>query len=350
MTNAVVSLPDFSDTPANSGGFSIHDLADFANGESFKSRQPSDPEAEAAALLEAAVAQAREEERQTAFAEGLEAGKAEALNGIQNALIDELKTSLEQIDKIASDLEHDRLDYLYAVFSRLLPSLTKQGFAHEATKLLEQAALRAGETDRTTVKLSVQCSPNSVEHLQASIHGTEYADRIEMKPDPNQTDNRLSAQWSDGGFEIDIDGVAKSILKLLSSYADSEGQQETSPFVPDATDEMNTGSAEFRPETEGIEIENPTDELSTNITGVDGADLSNSAEQDMINSPSEIGIGEADGGQEAQGITEIEQATEIDIETDSTNDLEFSANETDFSFDGELPELPDSDDSGDETS
>ncbi|MEO0398797.1 MAG: hypothetical protein AAF224_05165 [Pseudomonadota bacterium] len=217
MKSSILDLPSFGDKPAAHGPFSVHDLADFANGAGLSligSRFGADDDIDVETLVAEAATRGREE----GYAEGVEAGKAEALQGVEAALLERLEATLGGVDDVSTMLETDRLAFLENVFRTLLPNLSKCGFAAEAAAAIETAVLHNEENGGAIGTLHLSCAPGVGAQLKTALSNFISDNRVIISESPEFSDGALRLAWREGGLDLDIDGAVNAVLDRLSAH------------------------------------------------------------------------------------------------------------------------------------
>ncbi len=176
-------------------------------------------EAEKAALPEFT----REEveiEKQKAYQAGLDAGKKEVLESIN-------QKTLQVLEKMQRDMsvlfaaeddrnryyENDTVLLTYKALEKTFPEIMKQQGMMEL-----EARLRETLNSYTTPeKILIEIHPNAKDHLQGYVQEMEqtFLKMVDFRPTPNISLHECRISWPQGGLTLNHDEIAEKTLSTI---------------------------------------------------------------------------------------------------------------------------------------
>ena len=148
-----------------------------------------------------------------AYAEGFAAGEANAnaqqendlkfLNGVSDAI----ETC---VDSFSAQIDARICDALRVLLERAFPKISECGFAVEAIDAVKQAIV---VSQKPTINVNV--SPDRVPLLTEMLGREGLSESIKLSPDPSKTNSQATIEWSNAGFDMDIDKTCEHLLDML---------------------------------------------------------------------------------------------------------------------------------------
>ncbi|MEM6536114.1 MAG: hypothetical protein AAF668_00135 [Pseudomonadota bacterium] len=161
-----------------------------------------------------------------AHARGFDEGKQEGLREAEEAafatIVRQLNEMNQELDDRLKDQEHARLSLLEELLSKLLPVLTKNGFATEAATMIEHLITDVVKSESADAIIKVAVPEADYEDVLERIGVNAEAGVVTIFPTPSLETGRMEVSWGDGGVTLDIDGIADKVLTLLRAAIDKE--------------------------------------------------------------------------------------------------------------------------------
>lgn len=211
MTRSILSLPDLDeeDRAVESGA----DVVEKTYGQD-----------ELDALVAAAVERAREE----AWAEGIEAGKAEAMSGIQArvaASLEELGPRIQELsDRQAAycdDLEEEMVRFMAGLCEKLFPEMARAFTKDRINAELKHIARRAIGSPWLEIRLPP--GAGDAARSMASPDGGEM--KVLIVEDERLDGAAVEARWKNGRSSYCFASMTEEILSLLKGARTKETQE-----------------------------------------------------------------------------------------------------------------------------
>ncbi|MBT8473298.1 MAG: hypothetical protein HKN14_13050 [Marinicaulis sp.] len=162
-----------------------------------------------------------------AYAEGFAAGEARAntqqendlkfLNGVSDAIA-------TCVDSFPAQIDARICDALRVLLETAFPKISEHGFAVEAVGAIKQAIV---VSNKPTINVNV--SPDRVPLLVEMLGREKLSESVKLSPDPSKTKSQATIEWSNAGFDMDIDKTCEHLLDMLErivqNYNEHMGEQ-----------------------------------------------------------------------------------------------------------------------------
>ena len=190
------------------------------------------------------LANEAEQGRTQAYSQGLEAGRAQALQEIEAAtkeavmqLTQAAHGLFNQQQALESSLKQEMVHLAYAIASKLSGALIRTKPTAEVQALIEDCLATVSREPRLVVRVSENISDSIASQLDAMKNATSFAGDIVLIGEPTLGDLDCRVEWPDGGSERKQDAVMHQIedavqrfvLTELETNIDVSSPEETKP-------------------------------------------------------------------------------------------------------------------------
>lgn len=190
------------------------------------------------AQQQAEVRQHAEQEamRASAFAQGVEAGRLQALESIESATQTAIEGLSAQIIAQAhsmtvakADLMRQCADLARVIAERLAGKLIEQAPVDAIADLVEQAFAVAAREPRLVIRVADPLL-DAVKHRCEGLAGAHgYAGKLIFLSEPGMQMTEARVEWADGGAERSLANHMTQIDRLVAAFIDGEQQPAETP-------------------------------------------------------------------------------------------------------------------------
>ncbi len=170
-----------------------------------------------------------EDRRQQSYAQGVEDGRAQALQEIEAATKDAVlqlgqsaQSLFDQREALESGLKQEMVHLAYAIASKLSSALIRTKPTAEVQALIEDCLATVSREPRLVVRVSENISEAITEQLDAMKSATSFAGDIVLIGEPQMGDQDCRVEWPDGGSERKQDMVKHQIEDAVQRFVLTE--------------------------------------------------------------------------------------------------------------------------------
>ncbi len=166
--------------------------------------------------------------RETAFAEGHEAGRAEALGGLEqssDALLQNILTATQNLEQRQDEqvalMHKEAAKLAYAIIEKLAPAVVEKTPLAEIELLVDQCLKNSPLEPRLVIRVDDTILPNLQDKLEEMKRVSGYAGQVILisEPMPHVSDCRV--EWANGGAERDFDSLMNTIETTVQQFIDA---------------------------------------------------------------------------------------------------------------------------------
>lgn len=204
-----------------------------------------------------------------AFAEGKQAGLAEALTGAEQAAASalakierELLRIGEAITEVNQRRERRAIEVAVMIVRKLFPRMAAKGGLEEIEALIEDCLAQLEDEPRIVVRVGDAQLDALKERLDAIAQRCGFEGRTVLLAEPGLGPGDARVEWADGGAEHDAEALWAKIDGLLSRtlLLSEHGPQTEAPEKPEALPHAAPASAhEIPPQAEGPGEDSPSE-------------------------------------------------------------------------------------------
>lgn len=170
-----------------------------------------------------------EQGRESAYTEGVEAGRAQALAEIEAAtkeLLGQLTQAshalLDQHKQLESTLKQEMVHLAYAIASKLSTALIRTKPTAEIQALIEDCLATVSREPRLVVRVAESISEEIAAQLDAMKAATSFAGDIVLLGEPTMGPLDCRVEWPDGGSERNHDALKHQIEDAVQRFVIAE--------------------------------------------------------------------------------------------------------------------------------
>lgn len=182
--------------------------------------------------------------RDIAFSEGQEAGRAEALNSLEQsceALLRNIFTATQNLEQRQDEqialMQREAAKLAYAIIEKLAPAVVERTPLAEIELLVGQCLKNSPLEPRLVIRVDDAILPALQDKLEEMKHASGYPGQIILisEPMPHISDCRV--EWANGGVERDFKSLMRTIESTIQHFIDAPETVNTS-----ATSQINPDS------------------------------------------------------------------------------------------------------------
>lgn len=173
--------------------------------------------------------------REAAFAEGHEAGLAEAAAATERMLAAAMAAIAQQMDTVfrQQDEANDAnaraaVRVAMSVLRKMLPAACESHAFEEVTRVVEEVVSHVLDEPRIIVRVAAPLVDGVRERLEAAVHGRGFEGRVVVQADDRLPLGDCRVEWTDGGAERDQARLLADIESTVErALAPPERRRET---------------------------------------------------------------------------------------------------------------------------
>lgn len=165
--------------------------------------------------------------RDAAFAEGMEAGRAEAMETLEQAIASALTAITGHMDALfrrqeeANDANaRNAARVAMAVLHKILPAACEKHAFDEVAKVVEEVVGHILDEPRIIVRLAAALVDPVKERLEAVALAHGFEGRVVVQADPRLAAGDCRVEWTDGGAERDQARLMQEIEAAVARALD----------------------------------------------------------------------------------------------------------------------------------
>ena len=176
-----------------------------------------------------------EEMREAAFAEGVEAGRAEALGSLEQnceALLQNVLTAAQNLtarqDEQVARMQKEAAQLAYSMVEKLAPAMVEKTPLAEIELLLNQCLKNSPLEPRLVIRVDEAILPSLQDKIDKMKRDSGYQGQVILISEsmPHITDCRV--EWANGGAERDFDNLLNTIKETVQHFIDAPETTTTS--------------------------------------------------------------------------------------------------------------------------
>lgn len=185
--------------------------------------------------------------QQEMHVKGQEAGRQEALEGIEaatNTAMDQLVQSAQQLFQqehhLRSSMKQEMVQLAYAIASKLSPALLQQHPLAEIEALIEDCMATAFKEPRLVVRVAESITESIGGHIDKMKAATNFQGDVVLIGEAGLGPHDCRVEWPDGGTERNQADIQREIENAVQRFvmsetenAMAENSQEQQDTLPD---------------------------------------------------------------------------------------------------------------------
>ncbi|PLX33346.1 MAG: hypothetical protein C0605_16515 [Hyphomicrobiales bacterium] len=210
----------------------------------------ADEQSKLPALSEEDLDQARAE----ALAEGLERGRREASDGINQAIAEALTRMAEKVDDMdmvhKGELERIRAEaaeLAHHIAGKLATALTAHMPLSETRMLLDECLSHLNETPHIVLRIAEDLAEPMRERADALAAERGFSGKIMIMAEPDMAPGDCRIEWADGGIERNTSALNDKIDRAISRHVEAmmkaDNKAEPAPLHRQAAGRGHTEGA-----------------------------------------------------------------------------------------------------------
>lgn len=176
-----------------------------------------------------------ESKREEAFAEGVEAGRADALNSLEKdceALLQNILTATQNLnmrqDEQVALMHKEAAKLTFAIIGKLAPAMVEKTPLAEIELLVEQCLKDSPLEPRLVIRVDDTILSSLQDKLEEMKRSSGYPGQVILISEPMAHVSDCRVEWANGGAERDFDSLMSAIETTIQHFIEAPETTTTS--------------------------------------------------------------------------------------------------------------------------
>lgn len=177
-----------------------------------------------------------------AFEEGLQSGKSQAMDTVENTLTSSLETVAVQLQQLIGNqvsqlhtIKQDAASLALAIAGKLAPALIEKSPFNEIEAVIKDCLSELPDEPRIVVRAPEQACEFLKGHVDTLSAQAGFQGNIILLPEESMQPSECRVEWADGGVERNIQGTETKLNAIINEFV--HGTNEHSNLVDEASTE-----------------------------------------------------------------------------------------------------------------